>query len=91
MTLACGHTLAPNSKEPRKGTCHRNYSTAGSTKKTEREEPVVETPRTKLQIVYAIKDLLGITERGVMEVYEFEAMRKPSLVALYQALKVGRV
>ncbi|MCL5266135.1 MAG: hypothetical protein M1343_13260 [Chloroflexi bacterium] len=50
-----------------------------------------ERPRTKLQLVYAIKDLLGITERGVLEIYEFEQMRKPSLIALYEALKVGRL
>ncbi len=49
-----------------------------------------QLPRTKLDLVYAIKDLLGITQRGVLEVYEFEQMRKRSLIALYEALKAGK-
>lgn len=49
------------------------------------------SPKTKLDFVYAIKDLLGITQRGVLEVYEFEQMRKRSLIVLHEALKVGRV
>ncbi len=49
-----------------------------------------QLPRTKLDLVYAIKDLLGITQRGVLEVYEFEQMRKRSLVALYEALRFAR-
>ncbi len=55
------------------------------------ETTISDPPRTKLDLVYAIKDLIGVTQRGVLEVYEFEQMRKPSLVALYEALKVGRV
>ena len=50
-----------------------------------------QQPKTKLDFVYAIRDLLEITQRGVLEPYEFEQMRKPSLIALYEALKVGRV
>ncbi|MCL5960881.1 MAG: hypothetical protein M1358_16540 [Chloroflexi bacterium] len=50
-----------------------------------------QQPSTKLDLVYAIKDLVGETRRGVLEVYEFEAMRKHSLIVLYEALKVGRV
>ena len=50
-----------------------------------------ESPRTKLELAYAIKDLVGVTQRGILEVYEFETMRKPSLVALYEALKGSRI
>ncbi len=49
-----------------------------------------QPPRTKLDLVYAIRDLIGINQRGVLEVYEFEQMRKPSLITLYEALKIGR-
>ena len=31
----------------------------------------VESPKTKLDLVYAIRDLLDITQRGILEVYEF--------------------
>jgi hypothetical protein len=63
-----------------------------STNETTGKESILETgtverPRTKLDFVYAIRDLLGITQRGIMEPYEFEQMRKPSLIALYEALK----
>ena len=47
-----------------------------------------ESPKTKLDLAYAIRDLLDITQRGILEVYEFEAMRKPSLITLYEALKL---
>ena len=48
-----------------------------------------EAPRTKLALVYAIKDLAGVTQRGILEVYEFEKTRKASLIALYEALIRG--
>lgn len=50
-----------------------------------------QQPRTKLDLAYAIKDLIGIQQRGILESYEFEQMRKRSLIVLYEALKVGRV
>lgn len=55
------------------------------------ETGTVDRPKTKLDFVCAIRDLVGVTQRGVLEPYEFEQMRKPSLIALYEALKVRRV
>ncbi len=42
--------------------------------------------RTKEQIVTAIRQLLGITQPGILASWEFEAMCKRSLVTLYDAL-----
>jgi hypothetical protein len=51
----------------------------------------VEEPKTKEQIVYAIRQLLGITRpTGILAAWEFDGMRKPSLIAIYEALKEGR-
>jgi hypothetical protein len=48
-------------------------------------------PKTKEQIVHAIRQLLGITKpTGILAAYEFNGMRKPSLVALYVALQERR-
>lgn len=69
-----------------------HYDFHESTKKELTLETVTaERPKTKLDLVCAIRDLVGITQRGVLEPYEFEQMRKPSLIALYEALKVRRV
>jgi hypothetical protein len=69
------------------------YTIAGS-REDRNGDKAMETsgmPKTKEQIVHAIRELLGIIQpTGILSAWEFDGMRRRSLVALYLALKEGR-